>query len=162
VPQMESSRSEAELKTLMRLAFIFDAAAESVLGKGAAAMMYQSGRDAGCIQGCRLERAQDIEDALRSVLTEGDEVWQYERWKDPGQEGFWTEARGRRSGWLVFRRCPLMSLTRKVGSNPGGLLCQALHGYMAGCMEKALGQRVDMKINHCGPRACKILLEMRN
>lgn len=96
------------------------------------------------------------------VLTEGDEVWQFERWKDPGQESFWTEADGRRSAWLVFRRCPLMTLTRTVGSNPGGLLCQALHGYIAGCMEKTLGRRVDMKINHCGPRACKVLMEMRN
>lgn len=162
MPEMDSSRSEAELKTLMRIAFIVDAAAESVLGKGAAAMMYQSGRDAGCLQGCRLERAQDVDEALRAVLVEGDDVWQFERWKDPGQESLWTEADGRRSTWVVFRRCPLMTLTRTVGSNPGGLLCQALHGYMAGCMEKVLGQRVDMKINHCGPRSCKVLMELRN
>lgn len=159
--QMEASRYEAELKTLMRLAFILDAAAEGVLGKGAPAIMYQSGRDAGCSQGQALDRTEDFDEALRTALQEGEEVWQFERWTDPGQEEYWMESDGRRSTWIVFQRCPLMSLGRTVGSNPGGLLCQAVHGYMAGSMESSLGTRVDMKIAHCGPRACKILVEMR-
>ena len=158
---MESSRYEAQLKTLMRLAFILDAAAEGVLGKGAPAMMYQSGRDAGCSRGNAVARTDDFEEALSAALADGDDVWRFERWKEPGQEEYWVTGDGRRSTWVVFRRCPLASLGRTVGTNPGGLLCQALHGYVAGSMECALGGRVDMKIAHCGPRACKVLVEMR-
>ena len=158
----DSARYEAELKMLMRLAYILDVSAEGVLGKGAPAMMYQAGRDAGVRQGPASLSTDDFEQALHAVLEEGEDVWSFERWSDPGQEGEWIESNGRRSTWLVFRRCPLMSLTHTVGSRPGGLLCQASHGYMAGCMERSLGSRVDMRINHCGPRACKVLLEMRN
>jgi predicted hydrocarbon binding protein len=162
VPDMESPRYEAELRTLMRIAYILDAAADGVLGKGAPAMMYQSGRDAGYDQGGITERTDDPEEALRLSLIEGDEVWGFERWKDPGQESHWMESDGRRATWILFDRCPLMGLSRSVGTSPGGLLCQALHGYMAGSMERILGRRVDMKIAHCGPRACKVMLEMRN
>ena len=87
--QMEASRYEAELKTLMRLAFILDAAAEGVLGKGAPAMMYQSGRDAGCSQGQALARTDDFDEALRTALSECDDAWRFERWIDPGQEDNW-------------------------------------------------------------------------
>ena len=160
--ESDTAGNEAEVKTLMRLAYILDASAEGVLGKGAPAMMYQAGRDAGCAEGCRSGGTDDLEQALRSVLTEGEDIWLFERWRDPGQEGDWIETDSRRSTWLVFRRCPLMNLTRSVGSTPGGLLCQATHGYMSGCMEQSLGSRVDMKIVHCGPRACKVLLEMRS
>ena len=159
--QMEASRYEAELKTLMRLAFILDAAAEGVLGKGAPAMMYQSGRDAGCSQGQALARTDDFEEALHMALADGEDVWRFDRWMDPGQQDNWMESNGRSSTWIVFRRCPLMNLGKTVGSNPGGLLCQAVHGFMAGSMESSLGTRVDMKIAHCGPRACKILVETR-
>ncbi|MHB8895821.1 MAG: hypothetical protein ACYC99_11690 [Candidatus Geothermincolia bacterium] len=158
----DAAKYEAEIKTLMRIAYILDASAEGVLGKGAPAMMYQAGRDAGFAEGCRTGRTDDLEQALRSALVEGEDIWQFERWRDPGQESYWIESDDRRSSWLVFRRCPLMNLTRSVGSTPGGLLCQATHGYMSGCMEQSLGTRVDMKIVHCGPRACKVLMEMRN
>lgn len=42
-----ASRGEAQLKTLMRLAYLLDTAGEAVLGKGGPAMMYQAGRDTG-------------------------------------------------------------------------------------------------------------------
>jgi predicted hydrocarbon binding protein len=161
VAQRDAAETEAELRTLMRLAYILDASAEGVLGKGAPAMMYQAGRDAGCAEGCRRGRTDDLEHALRQALSEGEDVWQFERWRDPGQDDDWVESNGRRSTWLVFRRCPLMSLTHTVGSSPGGLLCQATHGYLSGCMEMSLGHRVDMKIDHCGPQACKVIMEMR-
>lgn len=67
----------------------------------------------------------------------------------------------RRSTWMVFMRCPLMTLAGRAGSTPGGILCQVVHGYIAGSMEGLLGQRVDMRVGHCGPRACKVLLELR-
>lgn len=160
--EMEASHYEAELKTLMRLAYIVDAAAEGVLGKGAPAMMYQSGRDAGLTQGAPVLHTDDVEQALRIALVEGEDVWHFEHWKDPGQESYWTDSHDRRSTWFLFTRCPLLGLSRTVGTTPGGILCQALHGYMAGCMERSLSARVDMKINHCGPNACKVLLEMRS
>jgi predicted hydrocarbon binding protein len=152
---------EAEVRTLMRLAYILDTSAEGVLGKGSAALMYQAGRDAGCAEGCRGGLTDDFEEALRQAMVEGEEVWQFERWRDPGQAEDWIESDSRKSCHLVFRRCPLMGLTRNVGSTPGGLLCQAIHGYMSGCAEQSLGERIDMKIIHCGPRACKVLVEMR-
>lgn len=157
----ESAEYRAQLMTLMRIALILDTAGEGVLGKGAPAMMYQAGRDAGCSQGCAPGETADMEQALRMVLTEGDEVWEFERWNDPRQESPWIDGGDRSSTWMLFRRCPLLTLSRKAGSIPGGLLCQALHGYMAGSMERVLGRRVDMKVDHCGPRACKVLVELR-
>lgn len=155
------SSSEAQLKTLMKLSLIFDTAGEVLLGKGAPAMMYQAGRDAGCAKPDTLGRAGDEEEALQLALNEGGEVWQVERWREPGRDGLWIEDGDRRYTWVIFRRCPLMSLARCAGSSLGGMLCQALHGYIAGSMESMLGRRADMKVGHCGPRACKILLELR-
>jgi predicted hydrocarbon binding protein len=159
-----ASRGDAQLKTLMKLSFILDAAGEDVLGKGAPAMMYQAGRDIGRAQhpgGNGTVAGDDVEEALGLVLTEGEEVWQFERWQDPGNEGLWMEDGDRRATWLLFRRCPLMTLAKKAGSRPGGILCQAMHGYISGSMEGILARRVDIRIDHCGPRACKLLLELR-
>ncbi len=158
----DAAGSALELRTLMRIAYILDVSAEGVLGKGAPAMMYQAGRDAGCGEGRRRGTGDDPMEALSRVLSEGEEIWRFELWRDPGDEDDWTVSEDRRSAFLVFRRCPLMNLSRNVGSTPGGLLCQAMHGYMAGCMEQYLGHRVDMRVIHCGPRACKVHLEMRD
>lgn len=158
-----ASRGDAQLKTLMRLSFILDAAGEQVLGKGAPAMMYHAGRDTGRDRrlGTGIVGEDDIEEALALILTEGEEVWRFERWQDPGEEGLWMENGDRRTTWLLFRRCPLMTLAKKAGSKPGGILCQAMHGYVSGSMEDILARRVDIRIGHCGPRACKLLLELR-
>lgn len=157
----EAARQQAELKTMMQLLYILDATGERVLGKGAPAMMYQAGRDEGIARGKIAGSATDLDEALSLVLTGGDEVWQVERWKAPGEDSYLIEDGNHKSMWLIFLRCPLLELAHRVGSNPGGLLCQSLHGYMAGSMEKMLGCRVDMRVGHCGPGACKILLEMR-
>ncbi len=159
--KVEGAKHEPELKALMRMVFILDVTIDGVLGKGAHAMMYQSGRDTGRVQGRLAARTEDFDTALRSVLAEGEGVWRFEYWKDPGQQDHWIHGGDRSSAWLVFRSCPLQRLTRAVGTKPGGLLCHAFHGYMIGCMEMALGRRVDMKIGHCGPRACKVQVEMR-
>lgn len=153
--------TEAQLKTLMRLVFVIDAATEGMLGKGAPAMMYQSGRDAAGARAARFTDTEDVDRALEDALAEGGGAWHFERWMDPGQEEYWMRDGAKLSGWLVFTACPLMSLARSVGSGAGGLLCQAMHGYLAGCLASSMGRRVDMKIAHCGPRACKVLLEMR-
>ncbi len=81
-----ASRGDAQLKTLMRLSFILDAAGEQVLGKGAPAMMYHAGRDTGRDRrlGTGIVGEDDIEEALVLILTEGEEVWRFERWQDPG------------------------------------------------------------------------------
>lgn len=145
----------------MRLSFIFDRAGENVLGKGALAMMYQAGRDAGRAPCERPGGAAGVKEALEAVLTEGEEVWQFEPWQEPGSDGLWTEENGKRLGWFVFRRCPLLSLARNAGSAQGGIICHTLHGYMAGSIENLVGTKVDIRIGHCGPRACKLMVEMR-
>jgi len=153
----------AQLKALMKLSFIMDAAGERMLGKGAPAMMYQAGRDAGRdrYSGNGTVADDDIEGAFALILTEGEEAWLYERWQDPGMNGPWMENGDRRSTWLLFRRCPLMTLAGKAGTRPGGILCHAMHGFISGSMEAMLARRVDLRIGHCGPRACKLLLELR-
>jgi hypothetical protein len=156
--ELSQDRYQAQLRTLMRLAFILDAAGDAVLGKGAPAMMYQAGLDAGRDQSRPAGRPLELEEALGMVLTEGEEVWHVEPWRDAAA-GLDDETNG--SCWFVFRRCPLLSLSRHMGSTPGGLLCQALHGHMAGSMGQMMERRVEMKIVHCGPRACKILVETR-
>jgi len=155
-------RYQMQLVTLMKLTYILDTAGEGVLGKGAPAMMYQAGLDSGREQARHAEHTDDLHGALAEVLTEGEEVWQIESWQDPGQETEWFDANGRRCTWLVFRRCPLITLSRRVGSTPGGLLCQALHGYIAGSLGRIMGCRLDLKVEHCGPRSCKILVEKRS
>ncbi len=157
-----AARGDAQLKTLMKLSFVLDAAGEGILGKGAPAMMYQAGRDAASAQRDTSARSEDVDEALALVLAEGDEVWLFERWQEPGTEGPWMESGGRQSTWFLFRRCPLIALAKKAGTNQGGILCQALHGYIAGSMENVMGRRVDIKVGHCGPRACKLLLELRS
>jgi predicted hydrocarbon binding protein len=154
---------DAQLKTLMKLSFILDSAGEQVLGKGAPAMMYQAGRDTGRARrlGDGTVAEDDIEQAIALILTEGDEVWQFESWQDPGADGPWMQDGERRATWLLFRRCPLMTLAKKAGTKPGGILCHAMHGYISGSMESILNRRVDMRIDHCGPGACKLLLELR-
>jgi hypothetical protein len=124
-------------------------------------MMYQAGRDAGCEWGGPVCRTEDVNEALTLALAEGDEAWQFEEWQEAGQEGLWIERGDLRCKWIIFRRCPLMLLARKTGSNPGGILCQALHGYIAGCTGGILGRQTDLRLGHSGTRACKVLLELR-
>lgn len=155
------SDHEAQLRMLMRLCFMIDTAGEEILGKGAAAMMYQAGKDAGRREVVRGEVADDLEGALERVLPEGEKIWGFKRWKDPGQDDLWVEKDDVRSTWIVFRRCPLLVLARRVGTRPGGMLCQVTHGYMAGMMEDMLGAKVDMKIEHSGPLACKVLVSVK-
>jgi predicted hydrocarbon binding protein len=151
----------AHLRALMRVARIMDAAGGVVLGKGAPAVMYQSGRDVGRCEGYPARRVSGLDEALALVLSEGEAAWRFERWRDPGQEELWMKEDQTRATWLLFRRCPLLTLARDSGSIQGGLLCQALHGYIAGSLERLMGQRVEIRIGHCGPRACKILVEMK-
>ncbi len=158
--EMETTRQQAQLESLMQLLYILDAAGEGVLGKGAPAMMYQAGRDEGIIQGATDDRTDDIEEALSMVFFGGDDVWRVERWKEPGRDDYWMEDGNVRSRWLIFRMCPLLELSKRSGSTLGGLLCQALHGYTAGSMESIMGCRVEMRVGHCGPGACKVLMEM--
>lgn len=153
--------AEAELKSLMKLSFILDTAGESILGRGAPALMYQAGRDAGLAEGEARQEQVDAIHALNLILDEGDEVWEVDLWREPGEPDFWMNGGDTESAWMVFKRCPLLTLARSVGSTPGGMLCQALHGYIAGSMENMLARRVDLRVGHCGPRACKVLLELR-
>lgn len=158
---MRVERTEAELRSLMKLSFILDTAGDSVLGKGAPALMYQAGRDTGLAECEKRAGTVDVAEALNLVLDEGEEVWQVDFWREPGAPDYWIENADTRSTWVVFRRCPLLTLARSAGSTQGGMLCQAFHGYIAGSMETVLGQRVDLRIGHCGPRACKVLLELK-
>ncbi|HEY5533285.1 MAG TPA: hypothetical protein VIK22_14950 [Candidatus Anoxymicrobiaceae bacterium] len=157
-----SARGDAQLKMLMRLASVLDTAGEGVLGKGAPAMMYQAGRDAGLEHRRPHEPVDNMEAAMAQVLTESKELWMYEGWQEPGSDSLWSENGERCSICMIFRRCPLMALSRSAGTTPGGILCQVLHGYIAGSMEVLLEQRVEMKVGHCGPRACKVQVELRS
>ncbi len=157
-----AERTEAQLRSLMKLSFILDTAGENVLGKGAPALMYQAGRDAGLAEGGMRRRTADALQALRCVLDDGDEVWQVETWREQAAQGDWTEEGDVLSACLVFTQCPLLTLARSAGSTPGGMLCQALHGYIAGSMETMIDRRVDLRVEHCGPRACKVMMELRS
>lgn len=156
------SPCESQLRTLMRLSSIFDAAGENILGKGAPAVMYQAGRDASRLRRDLSGASDDVTGALRAVLTEGEDVWLFEPWPEPGEEDAWTENGGRRRAWYIFRRCPLLSLARNAGSTAGGIICNTMHGYIAGSLEVLMSRRVDIRTGHCGPRACKLLLEMKD
>lgn len=154
----------AQMRVLMKLAYVFDVSGGAVLGKGAPAIMYQAGLDAGRNEARIDESAEDLDSALRMVFNEESEVWRIERWVEPGEEEAGGQEEDGKPGdreWLIFRQCPLIALARKVGTAPGGVLCQALHGYMAGMIEQILGRRVEIKTAHCGPRACKLLAETR-
>ena len=160
-PDFQAEMDNDHLKALMRIVRILDETGEGVLGKGAPAIMYQSGRDVGRGEGYPAGHVSGLDEAMAMVLYEGEEVWRYERWREPGQEELWMKEGPVRAAWIIFRGCPLLTLARSAGSTQGGLLCQALHGYIAGSLERIMGRRVEIRIGHCGPRACKILLEMK-
>ncbi len=150
-----------QLKALMRLVTLLESVGEGVLGKGGPAMMYQAGLDTGKADGAVPGKTDDLDRALAMIGAEwGDGVWRMERWRDPG-EGEWSDRQGRKTTWLLMRSCPILTLGRRTGVTPGGLLCQSLHGYMAGRLGQMMDCRVDLRISHCGPRACKLLLEVK-
>lgn len=143
-----------QLKALMRIASILDSAGERVLGKGAGAIMYQAGKEEGREQGRKLEPASNFNAALASLLLEGNTICDFDYFEGE------SASRTKEISVVVFRRCPLNALSRSTGSNLGGFLCQALHGYLAGSIEEMLGKKVDLRTLHSGPRACKIRVEM--
>lgn len=159
---MESEeRFQRELMGITAVVRIIDGAGEVALGKGSQAIIYQAGKDLGREKGGFAQKTSDLEEAISNLFDGGEKFLNFEQWDEECSAPLIDPVVGG-SRFLVIRRCPLLTLSRSIGSKTGGILCHAFHGYIAGAVEVIFSKKADLRISHCGPAACKVYLEMKS
>ncbi|MGB8646219.1 MAG: hypothetical protein WCF84_13355 [Anaerolineae bacterium] len=149
------------LQAMMRIMAKLSLASEGLIGKGANALMYQTGKDMGHIEGKKLDRTTDLGKALE-MLTEAEQgVWDIELWKDVGAADYIFEEDGIQKAYVLFRECPMRQVCLTHGIKEDGVSCRITHGLFAGMLSEVMGRKVDLHVVHAGPNACKKIVELK-
>ena len=72
------------IEALVRILASLSHASESLIGKAANTLMYQTGKDLGKIEGEKLDKTKDLDKALKMLIDAEEGVWNIELWKDKG------------------------------------------------------------------------------
>ncbi len=149
------------LQAMMRIMAKLSLASEGLIGKGANALMYQTGKDMGRLEGKKLDRTTDLSKALQ-MLTEAEQgVWNIELWKDVGAADYVFEEDGVEKAYVLFRECPMRQVCVTHGIKMDGVSCRITHGLFAGMLSEVTGRKVDLHVVHAGPNACKKVVELK-
>jgi predicted hydrocarbon binding protein len=146
---------------LMRIMASLGLASDSLIGNAANALMYQAGKDMGKTEGKKLDKTNDLAKALEMLMHAEEGVWFAELWKDQGQNDFVIQNNGISSACVIFRECPIRQVCLSHGTKMDGVICRITHGLFAGMLGEVMNKKVDLKVEHAGPNACKKILEIR-
>jgi predicted hydrocarbon binding protein len=148
------------ITVLMRIMASLAHASSTLIGRAANALMYQTGKDLGKIEGAKLDRTDDLNTAL-GMLTEAEQgVWQVDLWKDKSQKEYITTENGVMKAYLIFRECPIRQVCVAHGIKQDGVICRITHGIFAGMIGEIMGKKVDLHVEHPGPNACKKVVQI--
>ncbi|HMK56685.1 MAG TPA: hypothetical protein VK448_08625 [Dissulfurispiraceae bacterium] len=149
------------IRALLRIMASLGHASDTLIGKAANALMYQTGKDLGKIEGKKLDKSDDLETALKMLMKAEEGVWQIDPWKDEGAADYIFEEGNVKKARLVFRECPVRQVCMTHGVEQDKVICRITHGLFAGMMGEILGKKVDVHVEHAGPNACKKIMEMK-
>lgn len=151
----------SNIQALMRIMASLSLASDSLIGSAAKALMYQTGKDIGKIEGKKLDHADRLEQALTMLMQAEEGVWQIEPWKDVGVEEYVFDENGVKKAHLVFYECPIRQVCLTHGLAQDGVICRITHGLFAGMIGQVMNKKVDLRVEHAGPNACKKIAEIR-
>ncbi len=157
----DSTVYKNNIAALMRIMASLNHASESLIGKAANALMYQTGKDLGKLEGEKLDKTDALAKALEMLMKVEKGVWQIELWKDRGVADYTFEEDGVTKAHLVFRECPIRQVCVAHGIKQDGVLCRITHGLFAGMMGEVMGKKVDLHVEHPGPNACKKIVAFK-
>ena len=149
------------IEALVRILASLSHASESLIGKAANALMYQTGKDLGKIEGEKLDKTKDLDKALKMLMDAEEGVWNIELWKDKGEADYIFGDEEVKKAYLIFRECPIREVCMTHGIEQDGVICRITHGLFAGMIGKVLDKKVDLHVEHPGPNACKKIVTMK-
>lgn len=149
------------IQALMRIMASLGLASDSLIGTAANALMYQTGKDMGRHEGKKLDKTDDVAKAFEMLMKAEEGVWQMELWKDDGVQDFVFDRDGMKKAHVIFRECPVRQVCLTHGIKMDGVVCRITHGLFAGMMSEVMSKKVDLKVEHAGPNACKKILEFK-
>ncbi|MHA1722420.1 MAG: hypothetical protein ACTSXW_05005 [Candidatus Baldrarchaeia archaeon] len=115
---------------------------EEIVGPGSRALLYASGKKYGEKLTENVEKASDINDAIKKILEVFHNIWEVEIKSDEQ---------------IVFRKCPIRSLCEKLNierGEKGTILCHYVDGMFAGALSGILNKPVEIKLIKSAPAAC--------
>lgn len=157
----EISVYKNNINALLEIMYSLGSASDTLIGKTANVLMYQSGKDMGKIEGRKLDKTEDLSKAIQMLLSAKEGVWRIELWKDKGAADYFFEEGGARKAHLVFMECPIRQVCLSRGVQQDGVICRITHGLFAGMMGEVMGRKVDLRVEHAGPNSCKKVVEIR-
>ncbi|NLI99270.1 hypothetical protein GX441_11515 [bacterium] len=149
------------IKALMKIVASLSHASDTLIGKAANTLMYQTGKDLGKIEGAKMDKTDDLSKALDMIAKAEEGVWEIELWKDKGVADYVFEDAGVRKAYLVFKECPIRQVCMTHGVKQDEVICRITHGLFAGIMGEVMEKKVDLHVEHAGPNACKKIVEMK-
>lgn len=149
------------IQALMRIMASLGLASDSLIGTAANALMYQTGKDMGKAEAKKLDKTDDLLKALEMLSAAEEGVWQIEPWKDVGVADYFFQENNVRKAYLVFHECPMRQVCLTHGVKMDGVICRITHGLFAGMLGEVMGKKVDLRVEHAGPNACKKIVEMK-
>jgi len=130
---------------------------EEVLGRGAGAITYRSGRTTG--RETEIDGAQEP-DLLRALDRVWDEMcrlgmrWHFVPYQPAGQGSMIEQESGKAKLHLVFDNCMVRCSLFRYGHPQKLSLCLMNHGLFCGLLEKVHGGQANLDILHAGENAC--------
>jgi hypothetical protein len=156
-----SDVDKRNIKALVRILASLSHASESLIGKAANALMYQTGKDLGKIQGDKLDKTKDLGKAIGMLMDAEKGVWHIELWKDKGEADYIFGDDKVKKAYLIFRECPIREVCMTHGIEQNGVICRITHGLFAGMIGEVMDKKVDLLVEHTGPNACKKIVSMK-
>ncbi len=149
------------IQAFMRIVASLSLASDTLIGPAAKALMYQSGKEMGKAEGKKLDRTDDLLKALDMLEEAEHGVWHIEPWTDDGASDFIVNENGSMKAHLIFRECPIrqVCLTHSIAQD--GAICRITHGLFAGMIGEVMGKKVELRVEHPGPNACKKVVEIK-
>ncbi len=152
---------QKNIQALVRILASLSHASESLIGKAANALMYQTGKDLGKIEGEKLDKTNDLSRALEMLMDAEEGVWHIELWKDKGVADYFFGDSQVRKAYLIFRECPIREVCMTHGIEQNEVICRITHGLFAGMIGTVMDKKVDLAVEHTGPNACKKIVSIK-
>ncbi len=150
------------IQAFMRIVASLSLATDTLIGPAAKALMYQSGKEMGKTEAKKMDRTDDLTKAI-AMLDEAERgVWHIEPWADDGAPSYIVEQEGAKIAHLIFRECPIRQVCLTHGIAPDGAICRITHGLFAGMIGEIMSKKIELKVEHAGPNACKKIVEIKD